>query len=97
MYLDTLTGLAERAEAAGDTTAAISWWRRSAAAAPLDTKSSLRLIRILAAGGDVAAALEHGRLYAAALRAELDIDPDPSVTAHVRPESPPPGSRSETG
>ena len=96
-YLDTLTRLAERAEAAGDTTAAISWWRRSAAAAPLDTKSSLRLIRTLAAGGDIAAALEHGRLYASVLRAELDIDPDPSVTALLeRLRRPPPSGTAAT-
>jgi len=92
VHLDSLTRLAQRAEAAGDTTAAISWWRRSADADPLATKPSLGLIRILAAAGDTAAALEHGRSYAAALRAELDIDPDPSVTTLLKRLRRPPAS-----
>ena len=82
-HLESLTRLAEQAEAAGDIEAAVSWWRQGAAADPLATRPSLGLIRLLAAGGDTAAAMEHGRAYVAALRAELDVDPDPSVTAFL--------------
>ncbi len=93
-----LRQLAAAAETSGDHAAAIGWWRRLADVDPLSSRSALGLMRAFVAAGDRAAALQHGRVYEALVRQELESLPDPSVVSYVeavrsgRVESVPPMS-----
>ena len=80
-YIERLTGLAARAESAGDRSGAVRWWRQAAAADPFSSASALGLMRALAGAGDRAGAVEHARAHEAALRAELGLDADETVKA----------------
>jgi DNA-binding SARP family transcriptional activator len=79
-----MESLATAAAARGDHHAAAGWWRRLADADPLNSRLALLLIRSLAASGDRAGALRHATSHAALLREELDVPPDPQITAIAR-------------
>ncbi len=78
-YTDLLDRLAERAMASGDPRAAAGWLRRLAATDPLNGQIAVRLMRALAAQGDVAGALQHARAHETLLRQELELPPDREV------------------
>ncbi|HXE58524.1 MAG TPA: BTAD domain-containing putative transcriptional regulator, partial [Gemmatimonadales bacterium] len=78
-YAGALERLAERASAAGDFRGAVGWWRRLAAADPLNSRVAVGLMRALANAGDRPAALQHARVFETLLREELDVPPDPEV------------------
>lgn len=83
-FTRALEVLAERDDAKGDPGAAVTRWRRLAAADPLNARATLGLMRALDRAGDRAAALQHARCYERLMREELDASPDPSVVALVR-------------
>jgi TolB-like protein/DNA-binding SARP family transcriptional activator/Flp pilus assembly protein TadD len=76
-----LEALAQRAEDGGDTTGAIGWWRRAAAADPLSSRVTLRLMEALARGGERGAAIRQARVHARFLEDELGATPDPAIEA----------------
>ncbi|HLL48831.1 MAG TPA: BTAD domain-containing putative transcriptional regulator, partial [Longimicrobiaceae bacterium] len=80
-YADVLERLAGAAEAAGAAEEAARWWRRAAAHDPCSSRVALRLMRALEAAGDRVSAIRHAEAHEAALREELDIEPDAEVAA----------------
>jgi TolB-like protein/DNA-binding SARP family transcriptional activator len=80
-YASALETVALEHEAAGSRNEALACWRRLAAHDPCSSRTSLRLMQALAAAGDRAAALQHARAHEAAVRSELDMEPDPEVLA----------------
>lgn len=82
-FASAASQLAAVREAAGDHAAAAHWYRRLAAADPLDSTVALGLMRALAASGDRTAAIRHARVHEAMLREELDASPDPRVVAFL--------------
>ncbi|MEP6991675.1 MAG: FlgO family outer membrane protein [bacterium] len=80
-YLDAVGRLGRAADAAGDVTAAVQWWRRAAAAEPLSGRVAMTLMRALAESGDTSAAIQHARVHDAMVRAELDVPADDAVLA----------------
>lgn len=83
-YQDALEQLARSARSAGDHEGAARWWRSLAKADPLSGRIALALIDGLVETGDREAAIRHGEMYAARVRAELDIEPDPEVAERIR-------------
>jgi adenylate cyclase len=75
------TRLAEREEAAGDVRAAVPWARRALAIEPLDEDAARRLVRLLAEGGEAAAALAAYDAFAALVEAEHGVAPSPETRA----------------
>jgi len=75
-YQEALETLAAGAASAGDTHAAVMWWRRVVDHDPLSSRSALALMRALVADGDRADALKYAELHESLLRAELGVDPD---------------------
>jgi len=87
-----LEGLAEAAEQAGDSGAAVERWRTRAAHDPYDSGVALRLMQALERAGNRAGALQHATLHQQRLREELEIEPAPEIQALVerlRREAPP--------
>jgi DNA-binding SARP family transcriptional activator/tetratricopeptide (TPR) repeat protein/TolB-like protein len=80
-YGEALAALARRAEDAGDLDAAVAWWRRRAACDPLEARTAVHLMNALAAAGDRAAAVQHGRIHQSLVEDQLGISPDPAVQA----------------
>ncbi|MFL5580344.1 MAG: BTAD domain-containing putative transcriptional regulator, partial [Gemmatimonadaceae bacterium] len=78
---EALAWLATDAERRDDAAAAVRWWRAAAGADPYATRPALGLMRALEAAGDRSAALQHARVHAALVRAELEAEPDPAVEA----------------
>jgi TolB-like protein/DNA-binding SARP family transcriptional activator/Flp pilus assembly protein TadD len=83
-HMAAMEELARERETAADFLAAATWWRRLAARDPYSSRVTLRLMRALAAAGDPEAAVQHARVHEALVREELDVAPDPEVTALVR-------------
>jgi DNA-binding SARP family transcriptional activator/TolB-like protein/tetratricopeptide (TPR) repeat protein len=81
---DTFQQLAAQLTRDGAHAQATRWCRRIQDLDPLDAVSALALMRSLAAGGDPTSAVRHARLYSALLRAELDLEPDPSISELAR-------------
>jgi DNA-binding SARP family transcriptional activator len=75
-YQEALEALATGAAAAGDTHAAVMWWRRVVDHDPLSSRTALALMRALVADGNRAEALKYAELHESLLRAELGVDPD---------------------
>jgi len=67
------------AEARGDYTTAVTWWRRIAAKDPINARIALQLMRALAAAGDRNGALRHADIHQALVREELDLPADGEV------------------
>ncbi|MEP6621719.1 MAG: BTAD domain-containing putative transcriptional regulator [bacterium] len=80
---DAMEALALAADAANDVGEAIRWWRQLAAADPISSRVALSLMRALVMSGDRAAAVQHARVHAAVVRAELDVDADPLLLAYA--------------
>ena len=80
-FASALERLAADARARGDHGDAARWWRRLAAADPLNGRIAVGLIRALADAGDRAGALQHARVHATLVREELGIEPDAEVLA----------------
>lgn len=78
-YHGALERLAGAAEGRRDYAAAVRWWLRLAGHDPLRAGVSVRLMRALAVGGDVAGALRHAEIHTRLARETLDLDPDPAV------------------
>jgi DNA-binding SARP family transcriptional activator/tetratricopeptide (TPR) repeat protein len=98
-YGDALESRAAELAAAGDTRRVVECWRRRAALEPLNGRVALGLMRALADAGDRAGALQHARVHALMMRAELDVDADPEVEAladRIRAERDAPPPRSVT-
>lgn len=79
LYRSALERLAEEAEQRGDLRAAAEWWRRLAAQDRYSSSVTMRLMRALAAIGDVAAAVRQARTYATLVEGELEVPADPEV------------------
>jgi adenylate cyclase len=80
-YAGALEALAERHETGGHQKEALLYWRRLAEHDPYCSRTALRLMRALVATGERAAALQQARVHEAAVRRELEMDPDPEVLA----------------
>lgn len=88
-----LSGLADAAEAAQNTEAAVHWSGRLARLEPYSAAATVRLMRALAAAGDPTAALREARRHALLARDEFDSPPSPDVTALAEElKSPPPAT-----
>lgn len=74
-----LESLARAAAGSGDTAGAVAWWRKLAAADPLNARVAVGLMEALTAAGDRAGALHHARIYETLLEQELDLAPDREV------------------
>ena len=102
-YARALDRLAGEAELANDHAAAIAWRRRLVEADPVSSRFALAFMKTLAASGDRGAALQHARVHESLVMQELEIAPDPSITAYVAalragdvPESPRPSVAQRT-
>jgi DNA-binding SARP family transcriptional activator/tetratricopeptide (TPR) repeat protein len=92
-YLRALEALASRAERDGDTASAVVWWRKAAAIDPLDSRTTLALMRALAANGEVAAAVRQATIHETIVEQELELPADRKVLAfaaelRARPPAP---------
>ncbi len=98
-YAKALEGLAEAAERAGESGAAVAWWRARAAHDPYDSRIALRLMQAMERAGNRAGALQHAMMHQQLLREELEIEPVPEVHALVerlrREPAPPAVARKE--
>ena len=81
LHRSVLQSLATRAAASGDNASAVAWWKHLTRVDPLSASTSLGLMKALVAAGDTPAAIRHAIAYEQLLRDELDIAPDPAVTA----------------
>lgn len=79
-HCHALEQLARAAEKAGDVVQAAKWWCCLADAEPLSSRAVSHAMRALAASGDRSGAIARGERYARDVRAEIDADPDSSVT-----------------
>ncbi|HEX2105197.1 MAG TPA: AAA family ATPase [Solirubrobacteraceae bacterium] len=75
--------LAARAEEAGDMDAAVAWARRRLGVEPLAEAAHRELIRLLALGGDRAAALAAASAMSEQLRSQLGLAPSAATRALV--------------
>ncbi len=73
--------LADREAAGGEVKAALLWARQASDIEPCDESAARRLIRLLAATGEAAAALAAYEEFAARLRREHEIEPSPETRA----------------
>jgi TolB-like protein/DNA-binding SARP family transcriptional activator/Flp pilus assembly protein TadD len=80
-FLAALERLARDAGERGHAEAAVAWWRRRAAAEPLNARAALRLMQALVDANARAGALQHARTYAVLVREELGVEPDAEVVA----------------
>lgn len=84
VHVESLVRLARRADAEHDLVLAVRWWRQASAADPFSADAALGAMHALAATGDRAGALEHGRSYEATLGAELGLPAEPAVREFAR-------------
>lgn len=80
-YSEALRRLAVQSGERGDLDTAVRWWKRLAAHDPLDSRTSLALMRSLEAAGDRPGALQHARIHELLLQEHLDLPPDRDVAA----------------
>jgi DNA-binding SARP family transcriptional activator/TolB-like protein len=80
----TVEALASQREATGDLPGALVLWRRLATRDPYNSTVALRLMRALAASGDIAGTVKHARGHETLLRTELDIALPADVAAFLR-------------
>jgi DNA-binding SARP family transcriptional activator len=74
-----LESLARGAEDRGALGEAVSWWRRRAAADPLNARVAIALMRALVAAGDRGGALRHAAIFEALVGEELGLPADREV------------------
>ena len=75
--------LADEAEARGDQTAALRWWRALALDDPYSSRIALRLMAALESAGERAAAVQHARIHAVLLHEDLGVEADREVAAYA--------------
>ena len=80
-YMSVLEQLALRAESRGDTVAAVRWWRQLSARDPLNARTTVALMRALAAAGDARGAIQQARVHEMLVEQQLDLPPDREVIA----------------
>jgi serine/threonine-protein kinase len=80
-YVGALLAVAERQERQGDVHGRVGTCRKLVAADAHSAPYALALMRALEAAGDRAGALQHALEYANRVRTDLEIEPEPSVTA----------------
>src|SRR5262245_33450451 len=78
--LGALEALADAAEQRGDLAGALATLRRAEGMDPLRDSTQRRLMRVLAAGGDLPAALLAYREHRSRLRREMNLEPDEATT-----------------
>ena len=78
-YLHAIESLADSAEQAGDLLRHVALRRSHVQAEPHSVGPTKKLMAVLAATGDRAAAVKHGREYQQLLRRELDIEPEGEI------------------
>ncbi|MGE0552109.1 MAG: BTAD domain-containing putative transcriptional regulator [Gemmatimonadales bacterium] len=91
-----IVALARDAEAAGDLARAAEAHQRLTVLAPLSAGYALSYMSALLAMGDRAGALAHAKHHSALVRAELECEPDPTITElteRLRLEAQPPPAR----
>jgi DNA-binding SARP family transcriptional activator/tetratricopeptide (TPR) repeat protein len=79
--LDLLAQLARSAARAGTAADAVRWWRERLVLDPLLIETTIELMTALEASGEIAVALQQGRIHEALMRQELDAPPDPRITS----------------
>lgn len=82
-YLRAVEHLAALAEREGRSSEAVMWWRKAAAVDPLDSRTTLALMRALAANGEVAAAIRQATIHETLVQQELELAPDREVVAYA--------------
>jgi len=80
---DTLESEAVVAEHDGNLALAVRARRRNSALEPLSARVALALMQTLANAGDRAAAIQHATVFTRALRNELDLECDETVSSFV--------------
>ena len=80
-YTGALLALTERQERSGDVHGRVGTCLRLVAADPHSGVNAQALMRALDAAGDRAGAINHADEHAHRLRADLELEPDPEVTA----------------
>jgi TolB-like protein/lipopolysaccharide biosynthesis regulator YciM len=80
-YVRALLMLGRRQEHAGDVHAVVGTYRRLVETDPHSAEHAQRLMRALDDAGERAAALQHAAEHARRLQVDLDLGPDPDVTA----------------
>lgn len=83
-YAVALERLGRRAAEEGDRMAAVETWRKAVALDPLSSRAMLGLMTALAAAGERAVAIRHGRAYEALIRQELGAEPAKAVSTLLR-------------
>lgn len=83
-FKQALYALEKRAAQANDWRGASEWLRRAVTADPLDSPLALRYMRALAAAGDRAAAIRHGRVHETLIREELKLTAGPELRAYMQ-------------
>jgi DNA-binding SARP family transcriptional activator len=89
-YVEAVTAIAQRREKEKDFAGAVQHWRRLAAHDPCNSIFALGLMRALAAAGDPAGAVKHGRQHKALLRKELDVGVPAEIMALIQDLQPTP-------
>ncbi len=80
-YCKALDGLARAAEAQGNHSGAVEWWRRLNAADPYSAHVTISLMEALEAAGDRAGAIRQAHSQASLLREDFGAAPHPEVEA----------------
>lgn len=80
-FVGALLAVAERQEREGDVHGRVGTCRKLVAADPHSAAHALALMRALDAAGDRAGARQHALEYANRVRADLEVEPDPSIAA----------------
>lgn len=73
-YQTALATLADRAEAGGDNTGAMHWLRRLLSSDPFNSQTVMRLMELLAAGGDAANAIKLAAEHRVDLAEQLGVE-----------------------
>lgn len=83
-YAAALERLGRQAAEKGDRLAAVETWRKAVALDPLSSRATLGLMTALAAAGERAVAIRHGRAYEALVRQEVGAEPAKAVSTLLR-------------
>jgi DNA-binding SARP family transcriptional activator len=78
-YADALERAAQNFSESGEAVRAAELWRRRSQLDPYQGRIALAYMRALAASGDRAGAIQHGRNYTNLLRAEFGTEPEPAI------------------
>ena len=90
-----LLSLADRHERSADARTLVAVCRQLVASDPHSVEHARRLMRALDAAGERAAAVRYAAEYARRIRADLDLEPDPSVEALAEQLRAAPASRAD--